>query len=95
VYPRLKTAGLSYSGICFAICEALEKSSYGKRNNMQNSEHFGPLGSLLRVGFLMNAVSLADICLLTLWTSSYLRHSTNASHSYFIHLSPTLCNLSN
>jgi hypothetical protein len=59
-------AGLSYSGICFAICEALEKSSYDKRNNMQNSECFGPVGSVLRVGFVMNAVALADICLRTL-----------------------------
>ena len=61
---------------------------------MQNSERFGPVGSVLRVGFMMNAAALADIYLRTLWISSYLRHSTNASHSHYIHISPMLCNLS-
>jgi len=64
-------------------------------NNMHNPELYGPVGSALRVGFVMNAVALADICLRTLRISSYLRHSTNASHSYFFHISPTLCSLSN
>jgi hypothetical protein len=33
---------------------------------MQNSERFGPVGSILRVGTVMNAVALCDTCLRTL-----------------------------
>jgi hypothetical protein len=90
-----RAKGVICPRICFTVCETPKKSSYGKRNYMKNTKRLGRVGSALCVGFVMNEVTLGDVCLWILWFYPCLCHSTNVSCSDSIHLSPTLCNLSN